>query len=71
MALPVCSAGAQGRLTLVNMAKRTDRPKKKAVPKKGRAWLRRKVAELKTELEKLPAGRQGQLLRELEEEKEQ
>ena len=41
--------------------------KKKAAPKKDRAWFERKVAELKTELEKLPAGRQEQLRRELEE----
>jgi len=48
------------------MAKRTDKPKKKAAPKKSRAWFRRKVAELKAELEKLPADRQEQLKRELE-----
>jgi hypothetical protein len=39
----------------------------KVLPKKDRAWFERKVAELKTELEKLPADRQEQLKRELEE----
>jgi hypothetical protein len=38
-------------------------------PKKDRAWFERKVAELKTELEKLPADRQEQLRRELEDER--
>jgi hypothetical protein len=42
--------------------------KKKAPPKKDRAWFERKVAELKTELEKLPADRQEQLRKELEDE---
>jgi hypothetical protein len=37
-------------------------------PKKDRAWFERKVAELKTELEKLPVDRQEQLKRELESE---
>jgi hypothetical protein len=40
--------------------------KKKAPPKKDRAWFERKVAELKTELEKLPADRQEQVRRELQ-----
>jgi len=40
--------------------------KKKTAPKKDQAWFERKVAELKTELEKLPADRQEQLKRELE-----
>jgi hypothetical protein len=53
------------------MAKRTDKPKKKAAPKKSAAWLRRKVAELKTDLEKLPKDRQDQLRRELKGEKDQ
>jgi len=54
------------------MANRTGRGKKKAAPaKKGRAWFERKVAELKAELEKLPADRQEQLKRELEEGREQ
>jgi hypothetical protein len=47
------------------------KPKKKAAPKKDRAWFERKVAELKAELDKLPADRQEQLRRELESEKEQ
>jgi len=38
---------------------------KKAAPKQDRAWFERKVAELKTELEKLSADRQEQLRREL------
>jgi hypothetical protein len=33
---------------------------------KDRAWFERKVAELKTELDKLPADRQAELRRELE-----
>jgi hypothetical protein len=40
--------------------------KRKTAPKKDRAWFERKVAALKTELEKLPADRQEQLRRELE-----
>jgi len=51
------------------MKKRTGKAKKKA-PKKDDAWFRRKVAELKAELEKLPADRQEQFMRELEEGKE-
>jgi hypothetical protein len=43
---------------------------KKTVPK-DRAWFERKVAELKAELEKLPADRQAELRRELEDEPEQ
>ena len=43
---------------------------KKAAPKRDRAWFERKVAELKAELEKLPADRQEHLARELEEGKE-
>jgi hypothetical protein len=50
------------------MTKRTGKAKKKAVPKKDRAWFERKVAELKAEAEKLPADRQEQLTRELEDE---
>ena len=49
------------------MKKRTGKAKK-AGPKKDRAWFERKVAELKAELEKLPADRQEQLRRELEDE---
>jgi hypothetical protein len=52
------------------MNKRAGKPKK-AAPKKDRAWFARKVAELKTELEKLPADRQEQLRRELEGDREQ
>jgi len=51
------------------MKKRTG--KGKTGPKKDRAWFERKVAELKAELEKLPADRQEQLKRELEEGSEQ
>jgi hypothetical protein len=39
--------------------------KRNTVPNKDRAWFERKVAALKTELEKLPADRQEQLRREL------
>ena len=45
------------------MKKRTG---KQAAPKPDRAWFEQKVAELKAELEKLPADRQEQLKRELE-----
>jgi len=45
------------------------KPKTKAAPK-DRAWFERKVAELKAELDKLPADRQEQLRRELEDEPE-
>jgi hypothetical protein len=51
------------------MKKRTRKPKA-TEPKKDRAWFERKVAELKGELEKLPADRQKQLKRELEQEGE-
>lgn len=47
------------------MKKRTGKANKTG-PKKNRAWFERKVAELKTELEKLPADRQEQVKRELE-----
>jgi hypothetical protein len=47
------------------MTKRTSKAKKTA-PKEDRAWFERKVAELKAELEKLPADRQEQLKQELE-----
>ena len=43
---------------------------KKAAPKKDREWFERKVAELKAELDKLPADRQERLMRELEDEPE-
>jgi hypothetical protein len=38
----------------------------KAEPKRDWTWFERTVAELKAELEKLPAERQEELLRELE-----
>ena len=50
------------------MAKRIDKPKTKVSPTERAARLSRKVAELKTELEKLPADRQEQLRRDLERE---
>ena len=53
------------------MKKRIDKAKKKTGPKKNRAWFERKVAELKTELDKLPADRQGQLRQKLENEGKQ
>jgi hypothetical protein len=52
-----------------DMAKRAGKAKK-TPPRKDRAWFQRKVAELKAALEKLPADRQEQLMRELEEGKE-
>jgi hypothetical protein len=48
------------------MKKRTG---KQAEPKKDRAWFEQKMAELKAELAKLPADRQEQLKRELEQER--
>lgn len=47
------------------MAKRTSNTRDKE--QKDRAWFERKVAELKTELDKLPVDRQEQLKRELNE----
>lgn len=47
------------------MKKRTGKSKK-AAPKKDRTWFEQKVAELKSELEKLPADRQQRLLKNLE-----
>lgn len=41
------------------------KPKTKVAPKKDRAWFERKVAELKADLDKLPADRQQQLMRDL------
>ncbi|HYW46951.1 MAG TPA: hypothetical protein VE959_29060 [Bryobacteraceae bacterium] len=52
------------------MTRRTGKAKTKAAPKTDRAWFERKVAELKAELEKLPADRQEQLTKDLETEKE-
>ncbi len=40
--------------------------KTKTTPRKNGAWFARKVAELKAELEKLPADRQAQLVKNLE-----
>ena len=48
------------------MKKRTGKAKK-ARSKQGGEWFKRKVAALKTELQKLPADRQEQLRRELDE----
>jgi hypothetical protein len=45
------------------MTNRTAGVKKKPVPIKDWAWFERKVAELKAELDKLPADRQEQLRR--------
>ena len=50
-----------------HMAKRTGKTENTATAMRDRARLERKVAELKTELEKLPANRQAELLRKLEE----
>jgi len=63
---PVSGEGGEIR---GRMKKRTGKAKK-AAPKKDRAWFERKVAELKTELENLPADRQEQLAKELEADKE-
>ena len=46
-----------------HIAKRAGKPRKKQAPKKDRAWFGRKVAELKTELEKLPADSVGRRAR--------
>jgi hypothetical protein len=43
-------------------------PKKPAKPTKDRVWFERKVAELGTELEKLPAERRAELIRQIEDE---
>jgi hypothetical protein len=51
------------------MTKRTS-AKKTAAPKKDRAWFERKVAELKAEMDKLPADRHEQLLKDLQKDKE-
>jgi len=56
--------GSGGKIRAWRMKRRTGKTKKKAAPKKDQAWFERKVAELKTELEKLPT---DQLRRELEE----
>jgi hypothetical protein len=54
-----------------DMVKRAGKASKKAGPKRDRAWFEGRVAELKAELEKLPADRQTQLRRELAKETEQ
>jgi len=41
---------------------------RRAAPKKDQEWFRRKVAELKAELEKLPAERQEQFRQQIERE---
>lgn len=75
MAVSVCggsTAGGIGFEGFVGMASGEDgkirgRMKKRTgKPKQDREWFERKVAELITELEKLPAYRQEQLRRELE-----
>jgi len=48
------------------MTERTSKAKKKAAPKRDRAWSERKVAEPKAELDKLLPDRKEQLRRELE-----
>ena len=53
------------------MRERSSEAKSPRALKKDQAWFERKVAELKTELEKLPADRQEQLKREWEEGSEQ
>ena len=47
------------------MRKKTEKTK----PKQDQAWFERQVSELKAALEKLPADRQEQLKRELEQER--
>jgi hypothetical protein len=48
--------GPQGRIGGVRMRKKTGKTKPR--PKRDRAWFERKVAELKAQVEKLPADRQ-------------
>jgi hypothetical protein len=48
------------------MRKKQTAKTKAKPPKRDQAWFERKVAELGRALEKLPAGRQEQLERELE-----
>jgi hypothetical protein len=52
------------------MTSRTTGAKRRPAPKKDRAWFERKVAELKADAERLPADRQEQLMRELEDERD-
>jgi hypothetical protein len=49
------------------MRKKTGKTKPR--PEQDQAWFERKVAELKAQLEKLPADRQEQLKREVEQER--
>jgi hypothetical protein len=51
---------------MTKQAKQAGKAGKQTGPKKDRAWFQRKVAELKAELGKLPADRQEQLRRELD-----
>jgi hypothetical protein len=53
------------------MAKRSRRATKKTTLTLEREWFERKVAELKAEVENLPADRQEELTRKLREESEQ
>jgi hypothetical protein len=48
------------------MTMQAGKAKKKTATKKDRAWFERKVAELKADLDKLPADRQAQLKGKLE-----
>ena len=48
---------------------RKETGKTKPRPKQDWAWFERKVAELKAQLEKLPADRQEELKRKLEQER--
>ena len=52
------------------MRKKTSKtkPQPKPQPKQDRAWFEAQVAELKASLEKLPADRQEELKRKLEQE---
>jgi hypothetical protein len=49
------------------MRKKTSKTKPR--PKQDQAWFEREVAELKAKLEKLPADRQEELKRKLEQER--
>jgi len=60
--------GSHGRPKPAKPAKPAARKARKAVTKRERASFGRRVPKLKTELEKLPADRQEQLRRELEDE---
>jgi hypothetical protein len=47
------------------MKSRTGKAKNKAAPEKNRTWFERKVAELKAEIDRLPADRQETLRNDL------